>query len=88
MAQSKAKQDAKAKESASLRVKILAALKANNAYRSAAAEALGMSLRTLHRHIQDMNLAPEILDLERKLGRRTWAPGRKATPLRVRRVAA
>lgn len=81
MAKTESRQDAE------MRGQIMAALKANKGYRQLAADALGISLRTLHRRISSLGMSAEIQKLEQKLGRRTWAPNRKATPLKARSAA-
>jgi len=71
-----------AAEDAARRAAILLALEETDAVREAAARRLGRSEAWLYRELRRLNLDREVRRIERRAGRRTWAPGRPASVAR------
>ena len=66
---------------------ILEAMARSDCYRDRAARLLGRSESWLYKQIADLELSDEVRRLERRAGRRTWAPGRPAGPARRAHVS-
>lgn len=67
-----------AAEDAARRDAIVQALEKADAVREEAARILGRSPAWLYRELRRLKLEREVRRIERRAGRRTWAPGRPA----------
>lgn len=68
-----------AAEDAARREAIIRALEETDAVRELAAKRLGRSPAWLYRELRRLKLEREVRRIERRAGRRTWAPGRPAS---------